>query len=471
MTTPNNDLDRLKTPNNILARIERLERLADASFNRDTKANNLSEVSCDLGEIRMGRFLATESDGDPTDAEFSGVFMSSEPEYFNGAEYHFGGVKLGALKFGANSDTGEADFYGGNAHIGAEGLVGNDLLSSMIKQDATNAGNTRTGKLSMALADGGAVPQWEMSLESPAGDAVTITNGDFATGDFTGWTETTETEGTWTAAYFYGLFERINIMGSPVNCIGVLTSDRITDITAGLNYLFGFRVQCYKRIENPPTHLAWATVKIELKWYDHASAGNLLRTDVVYTGQPVSWTTQSLAVIAPTGALSYIIVATLPSTALANNYMGAFDIDDFSMSEITVNQKLWLEDAGVGLKNSLGESGLLDWGTYTPTLTNTTNVDASTAYLCQYFRVGNIVTVSGEMNIDTDTTGDSSIGMTLPIASAFTSVIQGGGTGCTATKDIGRFVSNSSNGNMQMTWTAVTTANAYWSFIFSYQIL
>src|SRR5438093_6787266 len=35
----------------------------------------------------------------------------------------------------------------------------------------------------------------------------------------------------------------------------------------------------------------------------------------------------------------------------------------------------------------------LDAGTYTPTLTNSVNVAASTAYVCQYLRVGAVVTV------------------------------------------------------------------------------
>ena len=366
--------------------------------------------------------------------------------------------------------NGEGVFCGGNAIINMDGITATEYLKWLVAQSATNAGNTRTGKLSMALADGGSVPQWEMSLESPAGAAVTIVNGDFATGDLTGWTKTTETNGAWAAALFYGEFSAFNITGSPFNCVGILTGDRITDITAGLNYLFGFRVRCYKT-PIPVSPAAWATVKIELKWYDHASAGNLLRTDIVYTGQPVSWTTQSLAVSAPAGALSYIIVATLPSTALANNYGGYFSIDDFTMSEITVNQKLWLEDAGVGLKNSLGVNGLLDWGTYTPTLYGITNIAASTAYPCHYFRVGNMVTVSGIVAIDVTSADYSVIDMSLPIASAFTAADQAGGTGATGLKDNGRFLPQVALDRIQFVWTAVTTSNAFWNFTYSYLIV
>lgn len=56
-------------------------------------------------------------------------------------------------------------------------------------------------------------------------------------------------------------------------------------------------------------------------------------------------------------------------------------------------------------------------GTYTPTLFNTTNVAASTAYACQWLRVGNVVTVSGKVDIDPTLAGDTVLGISLPIAS------------------------------------------------------
>jgi len=59
-------------------------------------------------------------------------------------------------------------------------------------------------------------------------------------------------------------------------------------------------------------------------------------------------------------------------------------------------------------------------GTYTPTLTNGANVAASTAYVCQWMRVGNVVTVSGRLEVDTTSANTStSIELSLPIASNF----------------------------------------------------
>lgn len=57
-------------------------------------------------------------------------------------------------------------------------------------------------------------------------------------------------------------------------------------------------------------------------------------------------------------------------------------------------------------------------GTYTPTLTNVTNIAASTSAKAQWMRVGNVVTVSGQVQIDaTAATAYTQLGISLPIAS------------------------------------------------------
>jgi hypothetical protein len=60
-------------------------------------------------------------------------------------------------------------------------------------------------------------------------------------------------------------------------------------------------------------------------------------------------------------------------------------------------------------------------GTYTPTLTNVTNIPTggSATGNCQYMRVGNVVTVSGLLSINPTAIGDIILRMTLPIASNF----------------------------------------------------
>ena len=65
-------------------------------------------------------------------------------------------------------------------------------------------------------------------------------------------------------------------------------------------------------------------------------------------------------------------------------------------------------------------------GTYTPTLTNTTGISSSAASACQYMRVGNVVTVSGQVQMYPNGS-DFDMRMTLPIASAFTASRQASG--------------------------------------------
>lgn len=68
-------------------------------------------------------------------------------------------------------------------------------------------------------------------------------------------------------------------------------------------------------------------------------------------------------------------------------------------------------------------------GQYTPTLTNVTNVSASTAYACNYIRVGTLVSVSGRVDIDQTVPGNMAIGISLPFASDFTDAGDLCGTG------------------------------------------
>ena len=69
-------------------------------------------------------------------------------------------------------------------------------------------------------------------------------------------------------------------------------------------------------------------------------------------------------------------------------------------------------------------------GTYTPAVTNGTNVASSTAYLLSYIRVGNHVHVDGAISIDPTSSGTlTAWKITLPFASALTANNDLGGAG------------------------------------------
>jgi hypothetical protein len=73
-------------------------------------------------------------------------------------------------------------------------------------------------------------------------------------------------------------------------------------------------------------------------------------------------------------------------------------------------------------------------GTYTPVLGGVANIAASTAYALRYFRIGNIVFVSGRVDIDpTSTVTTTTVSLSLPIKSALAAASDLSGSGSTAT--------------------------------------
>ena len=169
----------------------------------------------------------------------------------------------------------------------------------------------------------------------------------------------------------------------------------------------------------------------------------------------------------------------------------AFTIDTISCKEITSGGKFTgagdnglniMADGrmyGTAIHNSTGAvtgatNQYIASGTYTPTLTNVTNVAASTARLCQWTRVGNVVTVSGQLDIDLTTTLlASEVGMSLPIASALTTAYQLGGTAnAVAFQANWAIQADAANDRAQFKSTGIgDVANDTYTFSFTYEIL
>jgi hypothetical protein len=112
-------------------------------------------------------------------------------------------------------------------------------------------------------------------------------------------------------------------------------------------------------------------------------------------------------------------------------------------------------------------------GNYTPTLTSVANLDATTAYSCQYLRVGSVVTVSGRLDANPTAAGTTTIGISLPVASnlananecagaAFSSEVAGQGAA---------IFGDSTNDRALMQWVAVDISDRPMFFTFSYRII
>lgn len=125
-----------------------------------------------------------------------------------------------------------------------------------------------------------------------------------------------------------------------------------------------------------------------------------------------------------------------------------------------------------GLPASTGITG--GDGTYTPTLTNVANVDATTAAVCQYIRIGNTVTVSGTLALDATAAGTfTQVGISLPIASDFASVNQcaGIGVGDGGSNGNGPIRGDATNNRAELFCVPAGTSNTTWYFHFTYRII
>lgn len=113
-------------------------------------------------------------------------------------------------------------------------------------------------------------------------------------------------------------------------------------------------------------------------------------------------------------------------------------------------------------------------GTYSPTLTNRTNIASSTTAVCNYSRVGNVVTVSGYVEADpTSTTTDSALGISLPIASGFTLASDARGVASvnlTAVYNPGIVLTDTANDIVEVRFTSVSALNQGIYFNFSYLV-
>lgn len=113
-------------------------------------------------------------------------------------------------------------------------------------------------------------------------------------------------------------------------------------------------------------------------------------------------------------------------------------------------------------------------GTYTPTLSNISNVAASTAFLVPYLRVGALVIVGVYVSIDPNLAAPTltTMGITLPVASAFTASDEAMGSGLSlvATNSSDRIIAVAASG-VRLDFQAGSAAAATHTGMFIYRII
>ena len=113
-------------------------------------------------------------------------------------------------------------------------------------------------------------------------------------------------------------------------------------------------------------------------------------------------------------------------------------------------------------------------GVYTPALTNVANLDASTAYQCQWIRVNDMVTVSGRVDVDpTAAAASTQLGIALPVASNFGAAEDCAGTAF-ASGIAGQgaaILADTANDRAQLQFVSADLTNQAMYFTFMYQVI
>ena len=112
----------------------------------------------------------------------------------------------------------------------------------------------------------------------------------------------------------------------------------------------------------------------------------------------------------------------------------------------------------------------IEFGTYTPTFSSILNVAATTPFLAQYMRVGNAVTVSGEVTITPTNASTVALGISLPVASDFTADNECAGMGIVAGggANIGGIRASAANNVAQLVYNASPLGTTPTNFFFQF---
>lgn len=143
----------------------------------------------------------------------------------------------------------------------------------------------------------------------------------------------------------------------------------------------------------------------------------------------------------------------------------------------TVIEPDWLNDVDDVVYGTGNASTNIRSSTYTPTLTNVTNVASSTVSTALWIRVGNMVIVSGLLSIDpTSGSTQTVIEISLPIVSDLSSNTQLSGTAVRATVSEAGMLSayiagQTTNNTAELVFlNDAGTASRSWRYQFMYQV-
>ena len=129
--------------------------------------------------------------------------------------------------------------------------------------------------------------------------------------------------------------------------------------------------------------------------------------------------------------------------------------------------------ANINISGGFTSSTVLG-GTYTPNITNSTNLDsAATATAAQYIRVGSVVTVSGRFTADpTLAATATSFDLSLPVGVTFSVVENLAGVAfCGSIAGQGaEIIGVTATGRARVQWVSGDITSQTWSYTFTFEI-
>ncbi|CAK0773772.1 hypothetical protein CCP3SC15_480005 [Gammaproteobacteria bacterium] len=330
-------------PANALQVLKRVVQDVAMLKGRTLNVSELDEITNALGTILAGEFRS--GNGVEPDSGFSGTRMGY-PGFVYGADtYNIVGILLDTLQFGLRASDGAGVFAAGKGVIDASGINLNGILYAL-RHYATdvNGANPRYGRLEMVYPDGRTNAALQMSfLDATTSAELMGTNRGFELNDLSQWTKTTETNGSWSIisgppASAEGTY-RAGFAPTSGSNLGVLTSQRIA-VTGNQDYVIPYYIR------DIATHGgATGSRKVEIKWYDNASAGTLLRTDTLHNQScngNSTWTNDIKSKKSPAGSLSFELVITATNLVRGLS-IGVLEIDGFSAQAIPMLRTLSFE--------------------------------------------------------------------------------------------------------------------------------
>ena len=227
---------------------------------------------------------------------------------------------------------------------------------------------------------------------------------------------------------------------------GTITVDKIqsdTSYNSTVNVVSALVVSNTATFSNTTTHTGAATFASTLGVTGATTLSSTLAvTGAITSGLKLSTfnTIDQLAIVTNTtwGGANPRVLVGIQKSSVGGGGLGIDASDNVTLFNSAGSGQLTVTSTGVTIPGTLGVTGLITAttagisvptsaagtvysATYTPTISNAANTTQTTAVLCRYTRVGNVVTVYGMLNLAVNTVSSGvSFELSLPIASNLT---------------------------------------------------